>query len=204
MVNGLTQTLVKIISPGIPDFYQGSELWDLRLVDPDNRQPVDFAKRVSMLAALKQSEASASLADDLAGHWDDGCIKLYAIWKALNFRRERPELFSKGDFVELKTLGPYAEHILTILRHHKREWVLLVAPRWLARAQEGRKVDAEVGWREAAIQLPDSAPSLWDNILTSEKVTIVDQRAKSLRVDQLLNHFPVALLSGGKVAPSNH
>jgi (1->4)-alpha-D-glucan 1-alpha-D-glucosylmutase len=204
MVNGLTQTLVKIISPGIPDFYQGSELWDLRLVDPDNRQPVDFAKRVSMLAALKQSEASTSLAGDLAGHWDDGRIKLYAIWKALNFRRERPQLFSKGDFVELKTLGPYAEHILTILRHHKREWVLLVAPRWLARAQEGRKVDAEVGWREAAIQLPDSAPSLWDNIFTSEKVTIVDQRAKSLRVDQLLNHFPVALLSGGKAAPSNH
>jgi (1->4)-alpha-D-glucan 1-alpha-D-glucosylmutase len=204
MVNGLTQTLVKIISPGIPDFYQGSELWDLRLVDPDNRQPVDFAKRVSMLAALKQSEASASLAADLAGHWDDGRIKLYAIWKALNFRRERPELFSKGDFVELKTLGPYAEHILAILRHHKREWLLLVAPRWLARAQEGRKVDAEVGWREAAIQLPDSAPSLWDNLFTSERLTIANQRAKSLRVDQLLNHFPVALLGGGKRAPANH
>src|SRR6266481_2320619 len=201
MVNGLTQALLKIISPGIPDFYQGSELWDLRLVDPDNRQPVDFAKRVSMLAALKQSAASASLADDLAGHWGDGRIKLYAIWKALNFRRERPELFSKGDFVELKTLGPYAEHILAILRYHKREWVLLVAPRWLARAQEGRKVDAEVGWREAAIQLPASAPALWDNLFTSEKLTIANQRAKSLRVDQLLNHFPVALLSGGKRAP---
>src|SRR5258707_6459895 len=98
MVNGLAQTLIKIISPGIPDFYQGSELWDLRLVDPDNRQPVDFAKRVSMLAALKQSEASASQASELAGHWEDGRTKLYAIWKALNFRRERPELFSKGDF----------------------------------------------------------------------------------------------------------
>src|SRR5258707_3630103 len=93
MVNGLTQTLLKIISPGIPDFYQGSELWDLRLVDPDNRQPVDFAKRVSMLAALKQSEANASQAAALARDWEDGRTKLYAIWKALNFRRERPELF---------------------------------------------------------------------------------------------------------------
>ena len=78
-----------------------------------------------------------------------------------------------------------------------------MAPRWLARAQEGRKADAEVGWREAAIQLPVSAPSLWDNLLTSEKLTIANQGAKSLRVDQLLNHFPVALLSGGKAAPAN-
>jgi len=198
MVNGLAQTLIKIISPGIPDFYQGSELWDLRLVDPDNRQPVDFAKRVSMLAALKQSEASASLASDLAGHWEDGRIKLYAIWKALNFRRAQPELFSKGDFVELKTNGPYAEHILAILRRLKREWVLLVVPRWLSRAQEGRADDAEFRWRDAAIQLPDSAPSLWESIFTGEKITFADQRPKSIRVDQLLAVFPVALLSGGK------
>ena len=200
MVNGLAQTLIKIISPGIPDFYQGSELWDLRLVDPDNRQPVDFAKRVSMLAALKQSEANASQAAALARDWEDGRTKLYAIWKALNFRRERPELFSKGDFVELKTNGPYAEHILAILRHHKRQWVLLVAPRWLSRAGQGRAGDTEFRWREAAIQLPDSAPPLWEDIFTSEKVTIADQRVKSLRVDQLLNHFPIALLSGGKPA----
>jgi (1->4)-alpha-D-glucan 1-alpha-D-glucosylmutase len=204
MVNGLAQTLLKIISPGIPDFYQGSELWDLRLVDPDNRQPVDFAKRVSMLAALKQSEASASLAGELAGHWEDGRIKLYAIWKALNFRRAQPELFSKGDFVELKTNGPNAEHILAILRRHKREWVLLVVPRWVSRAQEGRADDAEFRWRDAAIQLPDSAPSLWESIFTSEKITLADQRPKSIRVDQLFGDFPVALLSGGKSSRASH
>jgi (1->4)-alpha-D-glucan 1-alpha-D-glucosylmutase len=204
MINGMAQALVKIIAPGVPDFYQGSELWDLRLVDPDNRQPVDFAQRVSMLAALKQSKVSASLATELAGHWEDGRVKLYAIWKALNFRRQGTELFSKGDFVELKTAGSYAEHILAILRHHKREWVLLVAPRWLLRAREGRTEDADIGWREAAIQLPDSAPSLWENIFTSERITIADERAKSLRVDQLLNHYPVALLSGQKPSEANH
>jgi (1->4)-alpha-D-glucan 1-alpha-D-glucosylmutase len=204
MVNGLAQTLIKIISPGIPDFYQGSELWDLRLVDPDNRQPVDFAKRVSMLAALKQSEASASLASELAGRWEDGRIKLYAIWKALNFRRAQPELFSKGDFVELKTNGPYGEHILAILRRHKRECVLLVAPRWLSRAQEGRADDAEFRWREAAIRLPDSAPSFWESIFTGEKITFADRRPKSIRVDQLLGVFPVALLSGEKSSRASH
>ena len=202
MVNGLAQALVKIISPGIPDFYQGSELWDLRLVDPDNRQPVDFAKRVSMLTALRQSEGSASLASDLADHWEDSRIKLYAIWKALTFRRQRPDLFSKGDFVELKTTGPYAEHILAILRHHKRDWVLLVAPRWLSRVQEGRTGDGDTDWRKATIQLPDSAPLLWNNIFTSETLPIADERAKSLPVDQLLNSFPVALLRGGKSSPA--
>jgi (1->4)-alpha-D-glucan 1-alpha-D-glucosylmutase len=204
MVNGLTQTLVKIISPGIPDFYQGSELWDLRLVDPDNRQPVDFAQRVSMLANLKQSEPGVSLTTELSNHWEDGRIKLYAAWKALNFRRERPELFSKGDFVELKAIGPYAEHIFGILRHHGREWVLLVAPRWLLRAREGRTGDADIRWRETAIQVPDSGPSLWENIFTTETISLAGHRAKSLRVDQLLNHFPVALLSGGKPSPGNH
>jgi (1->4)-alpha-D-glucan 1-alpha-D-glucosylmutase len=204
MVNGLAQTLIKIISPGVPDFYQGSELWDLRLVDPDNRQSVDFAKRVSMLAALKQSEPNASLAGGLAGHWEDSRIKLYTIWKALNFRRERPDLFSKGDFAELKATGPYAEHILAILRHHKREWVLLIAPRWLSRVQEGQGDAADIHWREATIQLPSSAPPFWNSIFTGEQIAVADGRAKSLRVDQLLSRFPIALFSGGKSSPTNH
>jgi (1->4)-alpha-D-glucan 1-alpha-D-glucosylmutase len=199
MINGLTQALVKIISPGIPDFYQGSELWDLRLVDPDNRQPVDFAKRVSMLAAFQRpSESIGSYASDLAGHSEDGGIKLYTIWKALTLRRERPELFSKGAFVELKATGPSAEHVLAILRHIKREWVLLVAPRWLSRAGD------EIRWRETAVPLPDSAPSSWENIFTGAKTTTGDERAKSLRVDQLLKHFPLALLSSGKPPAANH
>jgi (1->4)-alpha-D-glucan 1-alpha-D-glucosylmutase len=201
MINGLTQALVKIISPGIPDFYQGSELWDLRLVDPDNRQPVDFAKRVSMLAALhRQSEPGASQASDLAGHWEDGGIKLYTIWKALTLRRERPELFSKGAFVELKTTGPSAEHVLAILRHFKREWVLLVAPRWLSRAGDGGTGEVGIRWRETAVPLPDSTPASWESIFTGATITTGDERPKLLRVDHLLKHFPLALLSGGKTS----
>jgi (1->4)-alpha-D-glucan 1-alpha-D-glucosylmutase len=199
MINGLTQALVKIASPGIPDFYQGSELWDLRLVDPDNRQPVDFAKRVSMLAALqRQSESSGSHASELADHWEDGGIKLYTIWKALTLRRERPELFSKGAFVELKATGPSAEHVLAILRHFKREWVLLVAPRWLSRAGDGGTGEVGIRWRETAVPLPDSAPASWESIFTGATITTGDEWPKLLRVNQLLNHFPVALLSGGK------
>ncbi len=204
MVNGLSQALLKIISPGIPDFYQGSELWDLRLVDPDNRQPVDFAKRSSMLAALKkESKPRASLAGQLTRQWQDGQIKLYAIWKALNFRREQSELFSKDDFLQLEATGPLAEHVLAILRRHKREWALFVAPRWLARAQETQvNHDPDSFWRETRIRLPDAAPQFWENIFTGQKLSTANEQG-SLAVGEMLLHFPVALLSSGKRSRAN-
>ena len=200
MVNGLSQALVKIISPGIPDFYQGSELWDLRLVDPDNRQPVDFAKRTSMLETLRQQpNGSASLAAELAHNWQDGSVKLYAIWKALNFRRERSELFSKGDFLELKAIGPYTEHTLPMLRHYKREWAVLITPRWLARAQETpAKGESGALWKDTRVELPGSAPSSWENIFTGEKISSADGQQKSIDAGDALLHFPVALLAGAK------
>jgi (1->4)-alpha-D-glucan 1-alpha-D-glucosylmutase len=199
MVNALSQALLKIISPGIPDFYQGSELWDLRLVDPDNRQPVDFGQRSSMLAALKEHpESSPSLTDQLMEHWQDGKVKLYAIWKALNFRREHSETFSKGDFLQLEATGPKAEHVLPILRRHKREWVLLVAPRWLARAQESETShDADNFWNGAGIRLPDGAPHSWENMFTGENLSTVGAHG-SLAVAKMFLHFPVALLRGRK------
>jgi (1->4)-alpha-D-glucan 1-alpha-D-glucosylmutase len=200
MLNGLTQTLIKIISPGVPDFYQGSELWDLRLVDPDNRQPVDFAKRASMLEMLRQqANRNGSFAAELAQSWQDGRVKLYAIWRALTLRRERPELFSKGDFLELKATGPCAEHILAILRHHKREWALLVTPRFLARAQEtAANGDARTLWKDTRVELPSSAPSSWENIFTGERISSAGSQQKSINPGEALLHFPVALLAGAK------
>jgi (1->4)-alpha-D-glucan 1-alpha-D-glucosylmutase len=203
MVNGLSQALLKIVSPGIPDFYQGSELWDLRLVDPDNRQPVDFAKRSSMLAALReQSEPSASFTQQLTAGWLDCRIKLYAIWKALNFRRQQPELFSKGDFLQLDATGPHAEHILAILRRHKREWALFVAPRWLARAQETMSYDPNSFWSETRIRLADAAPQFWKNIFTGENQSTANEQG-SLALAEMLLHFPVALLSSRKRSSKN-
>jgi (1->4)-alpha-D-glucan 1-alpha-D-glucosylmutase len=200
MVNGLSQSLVKIISPGVPDFYQGSELWDLRLVDPDNRQPVDFARRTSMLEALReQPRVSAPLASELARNWQDGRVKLYAIWKALTLRRERSELFSKGDFLELKATGPYEEHVLGILRHHKREWALLVTPRFLARAQEtAANDDSRALWNDTRVEVPSSAPSSWENIFTGEKISSAGGQQKAINAGEALLHFPVALLAGAK------
>jgi (1->4)-alpha-D-glucan 1-alpha-D-glucosylmutase len=150
-----------------------------------------------MLTALRENaNPTPSLARELAQHWEDGQIKLYAIWKALNLRRERAELFSKGDFLELKAAGPAAEHILAILRHHKREWALLVAPRFLARAQEERKdVDPDNFWHEVSIRLPDAAPRSWQNIFTGDTFSPTGDGQKSLAIDKMLLHFPVALLT---------
>ena len=94
MINGLSQVLLKVTSPGVADFYQGSELWDLRLVDPDNRGPIDFAKRASALKGISAAESASEdhALRDLVTHWQDGRIKLYLTWKALSFRRGSPRL----------------------------------------------------------------------------------------------------------------
>ena len=205
MINGLAQTLLKIISPGIPDFYQGSELWDLRLVDPDNRQPVDFTKRASILEALQQqSRANPGFAAELARNWEDGRIKLYTIWKALNFRWEHWPLFAKGDFVELKATGPCAEYVLAFLRHHDRKWALFIAPRWLARAQETNRGDIASVFRDTTIRLPQGAPQLWENIFTGETISSHGADRKSMEVGKALRHFPVALLSSEKLSAFKH
>src|ERR1700730_13795668 len=99
MVNGPSETLLKIASPGVPVFFQGSELWDLRLVDPDNRGPVDFDKRVAALRSIANIDAADSgTIRDLVEHWPDGCVKLYLIRKALHFRRDHVDLFRDVEF----------------------------------------------------------------------------------------------------------
>ena len=100
MVNGLSQTLLKIASPGVPDFYQGSELWDLRLVDPDNRGPIDFDKRIGRPSKASRKLTPSILAmalQNLVENWHDGRIKLYLIWKAIRFRRDHDDLFRDGE-----------------------------------------------------------------------------------------------------------
>jgi (1->4)-alpha-D-glucan 1-alpha-D-glucosylmutase len=198
MINGLAQTLLKIVSPGLPDFYQGSELWDLRLVDPDNRCQVDFARRKQLLAVLKQSgdTPSTSFLGDLTTNWQDARIKLYLIWKALKFRRESLEVFSDGDFVELKVAGRRSENVAAFARRDKKGCLIAVVPRWLARSgNEATTAGNPKFWGGTEIRLPTNAPTTWRNILTGEVVPhTTDRGRRSLTVARVLRHFPVALL----------
>jgi (1->4)-alpha-D-glucan 1-alpha-D-glucosylmutase len=200
MINGLSQTLLKIASAGIPDFYQGSELWDLRLVDPDNRRRVDFGKRNTMLANLPLTSLPKTVPSlsDLVHRWEDGRIKLYLICKALQFRAQNAMLFSEGQFLSLDCRGKHHEHVAAFSRPHKKDWVLIVLPRWLARARYPMGFEgSDRFWGNTAIGIPEAAPVSWRNILTGETCETHEPGGKrGLLVGPLLSNFPVALLSG--------
>ena len=125
-VNGLTQTLLKLTVPGVPDFFQGSEFWDQSLVDPDNRRPVDFARRVDALDAGGQPH-------ELAAHWRDGTVKQALIQRVLALRGRLPELFARGSYRPLAVAGPLAEQIVAFLRSHADRHCLIAAPRFPAK-----------------------------------------------------------------------
>ncbi|HEV2425754.1 MAG TPA: malto-oligosyltrehalose synthase [Terriglobia bacterium] len=218
MINGLAQVLLKIACPGVPDFYQGSELWDLRLVDPDNRGPVDFDRRSAVLEELKRAVAksppksgpnsTASLIRSLLKHWSDGRIKLYLIWKALDFRRRHPGLFLDGDYLPIEAEGGRAENVVAFARtqgpDHGREHALAIVPRWLARARAPRTPARwSRFWSATRLVLPAGFPACWSNVLTNDRVTCDAQDSQPLLpLDQTLGAFPVALLfSGAKGNP---
>jgi (1->4)-alpha-D-glucan 1-alpha-D-glucosylmutase len=199
MLNSLSQTLLKITAPGVPDFYQGSELWDLRLVDPDNRGAVDFTQRMGLLNTLKNTVApdNSLLAGELLSNWSDGRIKLYLIWKALGFRREFGELFTDGQFVPAEISGERAENVTAFFRMRGNRSALIVAPKWLAASGMGRESEERKQfWGNTFIALPENTTETWRNVLTGEHVIAQksDERAM-VRVAEALSQFPVALLS---------
>jgi len=170
-INSLGQTLLKFTAPGVPDIYQGNELWDLSLVDPDNRRPVDYKLRQRLLGTLKRALARGDgagaapgasgsvaakesplgrLAHRLATEWTDGRIKLFVSWRALTYRREHPELFQQGRYLPLTVAGPREENLCAFLREHSDDQLVVAVPRLTARLLEAAPDDADDGPTEAA------------------------------------------------------
>ena len=199
MLNSLSQTLLKITTPGVPDFYQGSELWDLRLVDPDNRGTIDFARRIGFLRTIRQatSQGDAGLVEDLYRNWADGRIKLYLIWKTLQLRHQLGELFTNGEFVPAEVSGERADNITAFFRIGKDDAALIVAPKWLAASGAGRGENQHRAfWDKTVIRLTTRATRSWQNAFTGEAIHAepADSRA-TINVAAALGNFPVALLS---------
>ena len=198
-MNGLSQSLIKLTVPGVPDVYQGNEIWDFSLVDPDNRRPVDFELRKRLLVHLRELDSSdvRTLLED--GAWQDGRPKLYLIWKTLAMRRESPELFRDGEYVALQASGEGSERLVAFARRHGEEVAITVAPRLIAKMMdaEGPLIPAPEAWGDAAIILPDElAEVAFRNVLTGEKVVAEERNgAKSFDAGHLLRSFPVALLA---------
>jgi len=171
-VNGLAQTLLKCTAPGVPDTYQGSELWDLHLVDPDNRGPIDYDTRRSMLSELQAGMA----VEEIMKRMDSGMPKLWTLYCALNLRRNRPDWFGAGaDFLPLMFEGKKMDHAIGYLRAGS---VATIVSRW--------SLKLGGSWANTIVDLPGS---LWRNLLTNETL-----RGGRIPVQDVLRRFPVALL----------
>jgi (1->4)-alpha-D-glucan 1-alpha-D-glucosylmutase len=193
-LNSLSQVLLKITSPGVPDIYQGNELWDFSLVDPDNRRPIDFDLRSQLLEQLQTAQPDPT---DLLTNWTDGRVKLWLTHGALTFRREHPTLFLDGDYLPLEVNGPHADHLVAFARRHEDTWAIVVAPRLYATlaANAGLELGrAPVGdvWQGTTVSLPDDAPAEWKQVIASGCVTADNG---TLDIASVLGEFPIALLA---------
>ena len=195
VINSLAQTLLKLLSPGVPDIYQGQELLDFSLVDPDNRRPVDFARRQRDLSELEQA-ASGDLLEssrELLGDYADGRAKLWVTRQALRFRREHKELFASGVYRPLYGAVEKVEHVISFLRSHERKSAIVAVPRFSLTLMRG-ELRPPIGdaWGAAELALPPGAPPEFRNVLTGEIVR--QTAARSLLCRELFANFPVALL----------
>ncbi len=194
MYSSLAQVVLKLASPGVADFYQGTELWDLSLVDPDNRRPVDFVRRASLLATLKDEAAHdpAALAVELWRAPEDGRAKLYVTWRGLAARRREPELFLEGDYEPLSASGPRAAHVVALARRRGFRQAIAVVPRLVARLLEER-----APWAGTHLLLPRGS----GRAAYRDELTGIVHRPEQLRgepvlpLEPLWERLPVALLT---------
>ncbi|MBI5576689.1 MAG: malto-oligosyltrehalose synthase [Deltaproteobacteria bacterium] len=200
-LNSLSQVVLKIASPGVPDFYQGTELWDFSLVDPDNRRPVDFSRRSILLGESidrKNRDPLSFILEILAG-WEDGRIKLFLTHSALNFRRLHRELFQAGSYIPLGASAGKKEHVLSFARERNGFWVIAAVPRLMTRlAPPGEFPLGRKTWgAQGGLLLPVESPVRWTDVFTGETMDATQEAGKKLlALDRVFESFPVAILSG--------
>jgi (1->4)-alpha-D-glucan 1-alpha-D-glucosylmutase len=198
-LNSVAQTLLKIASPGVPDFYQGTELWDLNFVDPDNRRAVDFERRKKLLDELRKREENdvTGLLQDLTWDLGSGRLKLFVTYKGLVFRRSQRPLFENGAYLPLDAVGARKDHVVAFARHAGDRWALAVVPRHLTGIiKPGALPLRDSVWSDTKLVLPEGAPEQWFHIFTNEKLSAVSSQGKKfLPMTSALQNFPLALLA---------
>ena len=193
MVNSLAQVLLKFTCPGVPDIYQGTEFWDLSLVDPDNRRPVAFEDRMEWLEKLEHAEVTPKFWNDLWQTRSNGQIKLSLMKLLLQERKHAADLFLKGAYMPLQTEGTFSEHVMAFARRYRHSWYIAVVPLHLSSLC--KKQECTIGaidWGDTVIVLPDDAPREWVSVLVGSEETAEN----TLIVNSLLRHLPLALLKG--------
>ncbi len=195
ILNSLSQTLLKMTAPGVPDFYQGAELWDLSLVDPDNRRPINYEKRLTYLEEIRAhiEKDLSGLLSDLMRSPEDGRIKLFLIYQVLQARRTHAELFQRGTYQKLTLSGSLKSHLIGFARELGETQVLVIAPRLLTSlVKEGEYPLGEQVWHETRITQAPGLSICWKNVITGQEI----QSEDTLWVRDILSEFPVALLVG--------
>lgn len=182
-VNSLSQTFLKLTVPGVPDIYQGTEFWDLSFVDPDNRRPVDFDAR---RAALREMESGARSYRDLLVNWKNGAVKAYIIWATLRYRAAHPDDFASGDYEPVDISGSEADRLVAFQRGER---TVVLAPRLVAPLLENSDTLIPKGWIDTTLHF--DGDTRFKELFTEKTV---ESRGGRIRVDSLLNDFPVALL----------
>ena len=167
-LNSLSQLVVKLGAPGVPDLYQGNELWTFGMVDPDNRRPVDFELRRRLLREIMDDARSTSaFARGLWENWTDGRIKLYVTWIGLQLRKQNPGLFLAGDYLRLDAHGPLADHVIAFARRFESRWVVFAAARYFRHLAHPGELPVGAMWNDTRFQLPAGMPASWQDILTN-------------------------------------
>lgn len=201
MYNSLSQVLLKITAPGVPDFYQGTELWNFSLVDPDNRSPVDFTTRIRILDELRKEESSMGtheLAKRLTVEKVNGKIKMFVIYRALNFRKQHRELFQYGSYIPLETTGDKGEHICAFARQSGNSVAIIMVPRFITRLTTEPEYFPfpEDNWGGTFVANPSAEKGAgYVNIFTDELFYSVEQGGfVGFHAKDLFRYCPVALL----------
>jgi (1->4)-alpha-D-glucan 1-alpha-D-glucosylmutase len=195
MFNSLSQTLLKITAPGIPDFYQGTEIWDFSLVDPDNRRPVDYAHRQSLLDSLESNDLT-ELVEDLIKNPEDGRIKLFITARALNLRRTERELFDRGEYIPLQASGDRERHAIAFARSSGDKAVIVAASRFFTKLGDNSRppTGGEV-WGDTMILLPEQLGGCYRDRFTGRSMCAQkSENVLSISLAEVLSHLPVALL----------
>lgn len=191
--NSLSQVVLKTTSPGIPDFYQGTELWDLNLVDPDNRRPVDYTKRKRYLEEF--SVPCSDIHSYLAELWEkrrDGNIKLFMIHCLLRQRNNNRDLFLQGEYIPLNVKGDFKNSIIAFMRRHGSNAAVIAVPRFLTGIVGLETLPIGEVWHDTALDIHESKIRSWQNVFTGETLNPEGE----IKVSEIMRHFPAAFLTG--------
>ncbi len=196
IVNSLSALLLKFTCPGIPDTYQGTEFWDLSLVDPDNRREVDYEQRLQVLQRISDEQDSERFVERLWENRTDPAIKVWLLHRLLKLRQQHVELFAEGLYIPLQVTGKHKAHVLAFARRHGQQWILVAVPLQLALLckKQGKTIE-DVDWGNTRIGLPAECPKRFNNILSRKEVKLDG----SVAVSELFNTLPFAILQAAPV-----